>query len=274
MITSRLFLIISWENEMSVKEIKEVFSFYFFMGRRSRRTKVFFLISLLPVIMAAIFKFQQVFAGNVDVEGLSIFTNIIMVVYLQFLILILSLFYGSSICLEEVEGKTMTYLVTRPIAKRWIILGKYLAYLLIIVAIIACGVIFSFLLLNFEALGNLSLYRTLFRHLGVLILGIICYTALFTFMGTFWKRSIFFGLIFSFGWENVIQYFPGSTQRFAIIHYLKSLLPPAGGRFSFLTFRLEPTAPGVAIITLFLLTAAFLSLGCMVFSLKEYISED
>jgi len=84
-----------------------------------------------------------------------------------------------------------------------------------------------------------------------------------------------FGLIFSFGWENVIQYFPGSTQRFAIVHYLKSLLPtPSSGRFSFLLFRLEPTPPYLAVIMLFLITAVFLGLACFMFHYKEYILEE
>jgi hypothetical protein len=139
----------------------------------------------------------------------------------------------------------------------------------------AVGVVFSFLVLNVNVLLDFSLYKILFRDVAVLSLGLVCYTAFFTFIGTFLKRSIMFGLIFSFGWENVIQYFPGSTQKFAIIHYLKSLLPPvSSGRFSFLLFRLEPSAPGTAVFMLFLLTSVFLALACLLFTLKEYILED
>jgi hypothetical protein len=137
------------------------------------------------------------------------------------------------------------------------------------------GVIFSFLILNVDKLLEFSLYKVLFKNMAVLILGLICYTAFFTFIGTFLKRSIMFGLIFSFGWENVIQYFPGSTQRFAIIHYLKSLLPvpPAEG-FAFLLFRLEPTPPGLAVLMLFLIAVVLLGLACLIFHWKEYILQD
>lgn len=134
---------------------------------------------------------------------------------------------------------------------------------------------FSFLILNVNNLLDFSLYKILLRDMAVLSLGIVCYTSFFTLIGTFLKKSIIFGIIFSFGWENVIQYFPGSTQRFAIAHYLKSLLPStSGGRFSFLLFRLEPTSPAVAIAVLFLLTGLFLTLACFIFSLKDYIFED
>lgn len=258
-----------------LKSTKDVFSFFFFMGKKARRTKVFYLISFLPVIMALIIKLVQIFSDRHHIQGISIFSNMIMVFYLQFLILILALFFGTSICSDEIEGKTLTYLTTRPISKSAIILGKYAAYTLLVVIMTGVGLIFSFFILNANSLLDFSLYKILFKYTLVLILGLICYTSFFAFIGIILKRAILFGLFFSFGWENVIQYFPGSTQRFAIAHYLKSLLPfPSGGKFSFLLFRLESTPPGVAVLMLFLITAVFLFLSSLFFTQKEYILED
>jgi ABC-2 type transport system permease protein len=258
-----------------LESIRNVFSFFFFMGRKTRRTKVFYLISFFPFIMAMVIKFSQVFSFSRPIEGIAIFSNMIMVFYLQFLILILAIFFGTSICSDETEGKTLTYLTTRPISKTAIILGKYAAYTLLTILMTLVGLFFSFLILNVENLLDLSLYRILLKDSLVLILGLICYTSFFTLVGTFLKRSILFGLLFSFGWESVIQYFPGSTQRFAIVHYLKSLLPShTGGRFSFLLFRLEPTPPGMAALMLFIITGIFLFLAALFFSQKEYILQD
>jgi ABC-type transport system involved in multi-copper enzyme maturation permease subunit len=252
-----------------------VFSVFFTLGRKARRTRFFLLLSLLPAAVAIIIKFNQAFSQRHPPGGIYLFSNIIMLFYLQLIILILALFYGTSICSEEVEGKTLTYLLTRPIPKPAIILGKYFAYSVIVIGLVSLGLLFSFVVLNIDHLLDCSLYLTLFRYWGVLILGIIAYTAFFAFFGSFLRRSIFFGLLFSFGWESVVQYFPGSTQRFTIVHYLKSFLPSASsGRFSFLTFRLEPTKPGIALICLVLMTAGFLGLACLLFSLKEYILED
>jgi len=257
---------------------RSIFGFFFFAGRKARKTKVFFVIGFLPVLMALVIKLNQIFFGGRTIDGMGVFSNIIMAFYLQFLILILALFYGSSVCLEEIEGKTLTYLTTRPISKSAIILGKYAAYVVFIVAMVAAGVVFSFLILNFEDLLDFSVWAVLAKDLGVLALGLICYTAFFAFLGTFFKRSILFGLIFAFGWENVVQYFPGATQRFTIVHYLKSLLPggtvTTGGRFAFLLFRLEPSSPLAAIVTLLIVTAVFLGLACLLFSQKEYLFEE
>jgi ABC-2 type transport system permease protein len=255
--------------------VKNIYSIFLSMGRRAKKTRIFFLLSFLPVVIAFIIKFNQIFSGRGKIQGIYIFSNLIVVFYLQFLILILALFFGTSVVSEETEGQTLTYLTTRPIPKSAIVLGKYSAYTTLVILMMSVGVLLSFLILNVNNLGNFSLYRILLRDVFVLALGIICYTAFFTFIGTFLKKSILVGLVFSFGWESVIQYFPGSTQRFSIVHYLKSLLPvPRTGRFSFLMFRLEPSPDGMAIFMLFFITAIFLGLACFLFSQKEYILED
>ncbi len=258
------------------KSVGRIFSFFFSHQKKTRRTKVFYLISLFPVFLAVVIKSSQIFSVGPSMSGIQIFSNMIMTFYLQFLILILSLFFGTSICSEEIENKTLTYLTTRPIPKSAIILGKYAAYSLLVILMVVIGLVASFFILNIEKLLDFSIYSILLKDLGVLSLGVICYMALFTLIGTFLRRSIITGLIFSFGWENVIQYFPGSTQKFAIVHYLKSLLPShfSGGKFSILLFQLEPTSTFTAIAVLVLLTGVFLALACYVFSRREYILED
>jgi ABC-2 type transport system permease protein len=285
MITYRLYLIIWWEDKMGqeskgklaffLSSLKDIFPFFFSMGRKSKKTKIFFMVSLLPVVIALIIKMNQFFSDRTAIKGIYIFDNMTIAIYLQFLILILALFYGTSVCSEEVEGKTLTYLTTRPVSKSALIVGKYAAYTSLIIIMTSSGVILSFFILNLNDLLDFSLYKILLRDVVVLSLGLMCYAAFFTFIGTIMKKSILFGLIFSFGWENVIQYFPGSTQRFAIVHYLKSLLPvPRTGRFSFLMFRLEPSSPLFAVFMIFLIIGVFLGLACILFSWKEYIFED
>ena len=263
-----------WSNFL--RSVGRIFSFFFSYGKKTRRTKIFYLISFFPVLLALVIKFSQFFSAGPEMSGVQVFSNMILTFYIQFLILILTLFFGTSVCSEEVENKTLTYLTTRPIPKSAVILGKYAAYCTLAVILTSVGVILSFFILNMDKLLDLSLYPMLLKDVGVLILGVICYMSLFTFIGTFLKKSIIFGLVFSFGWENVIQYFPGSTQKFAIVHYLKSLLPSqySGGKFSILLFQLEATSVVTAIVVLFLLTGIFLALACLAFSSKEYILED
>jgi len=255
-----------------LRTIREVFAFFFFLGRRSRKIKLFFVLSLLPVVLAVLIR--MAYTGR-SREVMSVFQDILMVYFLQFLIIILALFYGTSVCSEEIEAKTLPYLTTRPLTKGGIIIGKFAAYTSLLALMVSVSLAASYLIMNFRRLDEGATYVALLRYAGVLGLGLMAYTAMFTFLGTFLKKSILIGLAFGFGWETAIQYFPGSTQRFSVIHYLKSLLPfYSAGKFSILTFRLEPTSPAVSVFILLLITGGFLGLACLFFSLKEYMFED
>lgn len=258
--------------------LRSVFSFFFFIGRKARKTRVFFLISGLPVLVALVVQASRLFTAGAPVDGPSLFNNVIMAFELQFLILVLALFYGTSIVSEELEGKTLTYLTTRPVDKTAIILGKYASYGLFLLIMLAASVVLSFIVLNIERLADPDAWTAMLGGLGVLTLGLLAYLAFFTLVGAFLKKSVLFGLFFSFGWENVVQYFPGSTQKFTLMHYLKSLLPAAStgspGKLSFLMVGQQPSSPGVSIATLLALTAVFLAAACLIFSRKEYIFEE
>jgi ABC-2 type transport system permease protein len=254
---------------------RSVYSFFFFLGKRTGKTRVFYLLGLIPVAIAVLVRI--VMAGKGDGAG-AVFNEILMVFFVTFDIVIMSLFYGTSIVAEEVDGRTLPYLASRPLAKPAIFLGKYAACVCLMVFIVTTSLLLSFFILNGQRFREADLYLTFLRDAGVLALGILAYTALFAFLGAFLKRAIIVGLIFGFGWENIIQYFPGSTQKFSLVHYMKSLLPrqPAGGsgRLAILLFKLEPTRPAVAVLVLLGITAAFLALGCWLFRTKEYLFEE
>jgi ABC-2 type transport system permease protein len=258
------------------RQVREVFGFFFSLGRKAGKTRVFALLGLIPVALAVVVR--AVLYGRAGLMA-AVFTEILMVFFLQFYIVMLALFYGTSVTAEEVENRTLGYLVTRPLTKPAIVVGKYAAYALLMFAMVAVSLAASFFIMNAARLSDPALYVTFLGYLGVLGLGILAYGAFFTFLGALLKRAIIVGLIFGFGWENVIQYFPGSTQRFSIVHYLKSLLPyrpgAGGGRgVALLLFRLEPTAPFLAALALAAIAGVFLALACGLFRTKEYLYEE
>ena len=257
--------------------VREVFGLFFGLGRRMGRTRTFALLGLFPMAMAVAARI--IMRGRTgDLAAVS--TEILMVFFLQFYIVILALFYGTSVTAEEVENRTLSYLITRPIPKPAIVLGKFAAYSFLMFAMVALSLTLSYFIMNSARFAETELYWGFLRYLGVLGLGILAYAAFFTFLGTVLKRAIIVGLVFGFGWENVIQYFPGSTQRLSIVHYLKSLLPyQPGGRstgrgVALLLFRLEPTKSLVAVLALTAITAALLALACWFFRMKEYLYEE
>lgn len=237
---------------------------------------MFFLLSSASVLLAVIIRGYQL-AGHWTESGQIIFQNILMVFFLQFLIVILSLFYGTSLVTEELEGKTLPYLTSRPVSRAEIIIGKYLASLALTSIMLVSTVLISYLILNIDRDFRLKDLWTVARYSLVLWLGLAAYLSFFTFLSTWLSKPILLGLAFGFGWENVIQYFPGTTQKLSVVHYLKSLLPQytaASGRLSFLFIRLEPTRDWLSVLILILITAIFLALAALLFSFKEYLMQD
>lgn len=256
-----------------IRTFRSVFRFFLLLAVRAPRAKAFAILTFLPAVLAVVFRLS--FPGR-SVEVLGVFSDILVVFYLQFILIILALFYGTSVCSEEVEGKTLSYLTTRPLSKAGIILGKTAAYAFLTTVMVLASLAVSFFVMNAGRLSAGEAAKTYLIYSGVLLLGIAAYTAFFTFLGVLLKKAVIIGLAFGFGWESILQYFPGSTQRFSIAHYLKSLLPftPKAKGFSLLTFRLEPTSDEVSLVALVLITAVFLVLACLVFRFKEYISEE
>lgn len=268
---------------MKLSPFLSVFRFSARLVRRSRRARLLAAVSLLPVVLAIALQITRAAVPGRPLEGLDIFSNVVMGFSLQFLVLLLSLFFGTSIVADEVDNKTLTYPATRPVSRTTFILGKYAASVSFLLVLVLASTVLSFLILMIDRLSNGTAWAFLGRSLAALAFGTVCYTALFTMAGTFLRKSILFGLVFCFGWENIVQYFPGTTQKFTIMHYLKSLLPglQAGaggtdnaGMLKFLLFRQEPTSVPVAVLTLVLLTAVFLALACFLFSRKEYLFDE
>jgi ABC-2 type transport system permease protein len=257
---------------------RSVFSFFWFAGRKARRTRLMAVLGALPVLAALAIQIQRWVVGGGGPDGVRIFSNVILAFYLQFLVLVLALFYGTSVVSEEVEGKTLTYLTTRPISKTAIIMGKYAAYAAWSGLLVGAGVLLSFLILASDGLGDPAAWGILVKTLAVLLLGLLVYTALFTLAGAVLKKSVLFGLFFCFGWETIVQYFPGSTQKLTVMHYLKSILKPEtsgpGGVLSFLFVRLEPTSVVVSVLMLLLIAAAALAAASVLFSRREYLFEE
>jgi len=257
-------------------EILRVFSFYFYLAKKSTRTRIFLLLSSAAVLMSLVIRVYRL-AGNWTESGQVIFQNFLMVFFLQFLIVLLALFYGTSTVVEELENRTLPYLTARPVARAAIIIGKFLGYLTLTTILLFFSILLSYLILNLDRQFGMGDLWTIIRYSLVLWLGLAAYLSFFTFLGTWLRKPILVGLAFGFGWESVIQYFPGTTQKLSIAHYLKSLLPQytsSSGKLGFLFIRLEPTKPVLAVIILIAIILFFLTLASLIFTYREYLFED
>ena len=249
----------------------------------SRRTIFMGLVVAGPVLLALIVRGVELFGMSAlrvngqRVAGFGIFGMMIWVLFLRFIVPVLGVFYGTALMADEVEDKTITYLFTRPISRGAVLVGKYLAYLVCTLLVVLPSVmIVYFLLVPFSELP--ATFGNLLVDLGLLALGLAVYGGVFAFVGAFFKRPLVIGLVFAFGWEQIVMALPGSLKQFTIAYYLQALVPhalPADGVAGLLQGMFRETPPlAVCLAWLFTYLAGFLYLATRVVERKEYVLEQ
>ena len=258
----------------SAAAFREIFGFFLKRGFKARRTRLFFFVSLLPVLILLVAKLIEVVNPDAGVSATDLISKILLMIYIQLLLPILALFFGTSIVHEEVENKTLVFLTTSPVPKHAIVLGKYMAYLLVSLVIINLALLLSFIIININHLNSLIYQKEFLTFFSVGILALCSYMAFFLFLGTWLKKSLILGLMFIFGWESIVHYFPGVTQKFTLMHYIKSLLPASSESVKFLVFKLEASPVFEAVVVLLAIALVSIIAGAIIFTRKEYILSD
>jgi ABC-2 type transport system permease protein len=240
----------------------------------SRRSIVIALLLGLPIVLALIYRGVL---GRLppQVAAFDFYGNIVAHYYLRFALPLAALFYATALIADEVDGKTLTFLITRPVRRSAILCGKFAAYVATTLALSLPSVVVSFFLLatanGMAGIG--SKVPDLFRDLGVMALALLAYGALFTLVGVVLRRPVIPGLLFIFVWE-MLAYLPGYMPRFTLTAWLQSLIRhrPAQGDLSGMFGQVLPAALSLQVLTL--ATAAFLGLALWIFSRREYVIEQ
>jgi ABC-2 type transport system permease protein len=253
----------------------------------SRRTIFLALVVSAPVVLGLIVRILTSsgiggvvrMGGSAVVAGPSIFGLFIWLLYLRFIIPVLGVFYGTALIADEVEDKTITYLITRPISRGAVVVGKYLAYLAATTLVVLPSVMVLYFLVVPTGGGTLAAaFPALVKDLGLLWLGLAVYGALFAWVGAQFKYPLVTGLVFAFGWEQGILLIPGYLKRFTIAYYIQGLVPHAMPQDSALSIlqvvvRDALSAP-MSLFWLGVIWLLFLVLATRTVSRREYVLEQ
>ena len=245
----------------------------------SRRTIFMVLVVGAPVALAIAIVLLQA-SGFLPGSGMSraaIFGMLIWVLYLRFIVPVLGVFYGTSLIADEIEDRTLTYLFTRPIPRGAVLVGKYLAYLVCTVLVVLPSVVVVyFTLVPFREVP--ASFLQLLGDVGILALGLAVYGGLFALMGAGLNRPLVIGLVFAFGWEQVVLLLPGYLKQWTVAYYLQALVPhtmPSGGPASMLQSLFRDTMhPVAAVACLLIELAIFLVLAVRVVNRREYVLDQ
>jgi hypothetical protein len=252
----------------------------------SRRTIFLGLVVGSPLALGVLFRVLEAMGitGGVRIEGASVpgptvFSGMIWLLYLRFIVPVLGVFYGTALIADEVDDKTITYLFVRPIPRGAVLTGKYLAYLVTTVCVVLPSVVLLYLLVVPLGHGSLAAsFPALLKDLGLLGVGLAAYGALFAFIGAYFKYPLVTGLLFAFGWEQLALLLPGYLRRLTIAYYLQSLVPhsmPQEGLGSALQALFREVPPvWVSLVWLAGYVVVFIALAAHTVERREYVLEQ
>jgi len=171
-----------------------------------------------------------------------------------------SAIFSTSVISQEVEQKTIVYLLTRTVPRPVLLLGRYAASVTVVALVSAfTAILLSVSTFHSGALGNALLWR----DLGSIGLAALAYGSLFTFVSLLFNRAMLVCLLFAFGWETSVPNMPGAMGRVSLVTYVQALAshPPLGGDSKLLAFAtatlsnqdVSPAIGGAVLSCVFLL---------------------
>lgn len=259
--------------------LRTVFSLTFTMMLRRKRIALITVIILLPVFVPLSLAFLSV--SEFAEDGNKIFVFIVENIYLKGMVLLLALFYGTMLVGEEVENQTIQYLLTRPIPRNAIILGRFGAYLLLsgLLLVAAMGMVFA-ACTSIGGFGFSAETIKLFIHYALLLVAALAaYGAFTSFLGSVTRWPIIIGVAALFGWQRLVIFIPGAIDFLTIEKYINAMLPAMATqrqnpvlKLAVAEFEKQQLVVGATKggIVLLCLIAAFLCMTCLVIRYREY----
>jgi ABC-type transport system involved in multi-copper enzyme maturation permease subunit len=241
----------------------------------SRRSLLMAILLGLPIAFALLFRGVLVARLPPRISGFDLYGIVIAFYYVRNVLPLAALFYATALIADEVDGRTITYLLTRPVRRGAILFGKFAAYLVTTACLTLPAVVITFFLLTTTRgwTGVSARVGDLFNDLGVIALTLLAYGAFFTLMGVLLRRPVIPGLLFLFVWELVAN-LPGYMPRLTITAYLRSLIrhrPPDEG-LAEIFGQVLPTA--LCLEALGAMIVVFLGAAAWIFAAREYVLEQ
>src|SRR6266480_1324437 len=195
----------------------------------TRRVIAMLLLSAIPFILAL-----SLAAGRVSAFNIDLFQRLMIPLFLQVVLIFVTLVNATTLIREEIEDNTLPYLLTRPISRPAVVLYKYIGYLVAVLILLVPPIVLAY--------GVTEAYQ-----------------------GT----TLATGLLIGFVWESIVGSIPGDVPKLSVIHYLKSILQGMIAVGPMTTYGSDISA-GIAVLILVGLSVAMIVLAMMVFQQMEF----
>ena len=232
----------------------------------TRQTIVMLVLLALAVLISYLWSMPWRSGSRTAAELAS---QIVLPLYMGFLLPVICLGYASAAIAEERTGETLVYLLTTNIPRPLIYLSKYAAALLLTLGMTLGGLAALCLVpgeIGREALG---VFWT------VTVCATAAYVGLFLLFSAMVRRATFLALAYALVIETLTGNIPGVVKRITVSFYAKSWLYESGETLDLAPSGValglfDPVSAATAQSVLALASVGFLALGIWVFSRKEY----
>jgi ABC-2 type transport system permease protein len=185
-----------------------------FSSGKAVRFVVFF--STLPALFGVIYRI-----GNSDDSPSMFISTLMLDIVLGTLLPIATLILATSALRDEIDDRTMVYLVVKPITKLRIAAEKYLAVIQATVIALWFGMILTWIIVSGSDL--VDSVDVLLAALITLLIGVMAYGAVFIAISLIVPRSLIVGIIYTLIWESLISRLIPGVWVMSIRHYVQSI---------------------------------------------------
>ncbi len=192
-------------------------------------------------------------------------------VHVRTIVPMASLYLGSSLVADEVEGGTLPYLITRPVPRAGILAAKFVSAW---VAVSAFGLASAVVTVAVLGILGGSSVSPLWPLVLVVPAASGAYLALFGLVGLLTPRALVIGVLYGALFEAVLAQAPLLARRLAVGHWTTSILlpfPPYRGIGEMLPLLQEMVAsPAAAWPTLLGITVGALACGGLLLHRRQH----
>ena len=250
----------------------------------AQRVSVTAGLALFPPAMLALLIVGAKVA-NADGGALMIDSAQFLSVFLIALVMLLGLLlWATPNVYSELEGKSWLFVASRPHGRTSVFLGKFMASVLVSLAICFIAVTLCVLIIhhNNETIEPVNLWLAMNF---IYLLATLIYAAVFSLIGVvFVKRAMVVGAGFLIGFDVFLASLPGALiNRFTVRHHLQEIgiatmgwfFPaPAGSEKEYRFIYGQEWATWIHVTVILLATILLLTAGAKIISSREYVTSD
>ncbi len=251
------------------------FQFLLREALRFRKLAAWIFLSFLAFALAASWHLLSR-GSEAHITSTDRYVNVVNLVVFRLLPLA-SAIYTTMVVSQEIEQKTIVYLLTRPVERWKLLVGRWLATVAAVLVISVIGMVAT--ILGSGGFGNVHI--SFFRDLLALFLGAAAYGSLFLFITLIFNRALIICVLFAFGWESSVPNLSTGLQKLSILAHMQAIAdhPETEGGKKFLeaisgVLGQNNMSASASAFALLVFSIVMIGLSAYWFTTNEYIPRE